>query len=428
MWNKDQETELYRQVLAYLETISDLVLIVLAPDNTIMKTNQAFQRFMQLSAEPTGRNLADFLAEKEDVHLLESCRQEGGAFRKIDLQLYQAHSSVHRISFHGVSLGSQLLLLGEKITLHESKILREFSYLSSQLNNLNRDLNKKTVELEKAYRRLQESEQSLQEQIEKAHNIHQRHLPQHFPEISGFSVAAHYLPAERLGGDFFDVIHKGNKLVAYVSDVSGHGLDAAMLSVFVRHTMNNYLFLAGDEDIMPGKMLQSLAQQYCRENYPSDYFICIFLVVVDLARLEISYTAAGFQVPLLLCSGEGNCSELFSNGPPISPVIPLELLNTGEGSFTLDKPSTILLSTDGLVEQSADFTPYDQRLKKVFYEHSHQSPREIIEAVKEDFRSFNQGTLQGEDDITFLVMQLDPNDGGEHSFFPGQGRPGTGEN
>lgn len=49
-----------------------------------------------------------------------------------------------------------------------------------------------------------------------------------------------------------------------------------------------------------------------------------------------------------------------------------------------------------------------KRLPKVFYHHAHLPPHLITQLVVEDFKEFNHGSLQGKDDITFLVMQIEP--------------------
>ncbi len=83
----------------------------------------------------------------------------------------------------------------------------------------------------------------MDKEISKAQQVHKQILPQSLPSIETISFAAYYQPAEKMGGDFYDVIHRGNKLIFYLSDVSGHGMDGAMLSLFVKHTINSYIDL-----------------------------------------------------------------------------------------------------------------------------------------------------------------------------------------
>ncbi|HHU76647.1 MAG TPA: SpoIIE family protein phosphatase, partial [Firmicutes bacterium] len=258
-----------------------------------------------------------------------------------------------------------------------------------------------TSELEGLYRK-------LDEEINKARQVHERTLPRTFPTVEGLSFAAHYQPAERLGGDFYDVARVGKKLLIYLSDVTGHGVDGAILSVFVKHTIKGYLSFAQEKDILPGKILRYLSTQFRQKNLSEEYFICVFLASLDLETMELTYTAAGFQDAPLVRLGNGGRLRLTSKGLFLSPAFSEELLNLQEKKIRLTPGTTIFFNTDGLTEQGAHGVYYGTRLPDVFYEHSHLPPQLIAEIVREDFRKFNGGSLQGSDDITFLVLQVDP--------------------
>lgn len=247
--------------------------------------------------------------------------------------------------------------------------------------------------------------QELEQEMDKARQVHQLMLPKSLPTIPGLSVVAHYQPAKKLGGDFYDMIIVDNKLVFYLSDVSGHGLDGSMLSLFVKHTIKNYLsFSRGG--IGPAPILQRLAEQFHLEEHLIEYFISIFLGVLDLESMELSYSGLGFQDRPLVQMGDGEKLYLLSRGLFISPAVPLELLNVEERRITLTPGSTLFFNTDGLTEQGAGGDYYMSRLSHVFYEHAHLTPATIAETIVEDFKEFNRGSIQGQDDITFLVLQV----------------------
>jgi len=259
-----------------------------------------------------------------------------------------------------------------------------------------------TAELEKLYQR-------LNEEMSRARQLHRRSLPRSLPSVKGLSLAAHYQPAEDLGGDLYDVLQLGRKVIIYLSDVTGHGADGALLSIFVKHTIKGYLYLSREEEISPGKIIRYLAAQVHEKNLPDEYFICLFLAVLDLDRMELTYTAAGFQDAPLVQMGDGERLKLASKGLFLSPAFPSEMLNLEEKRVRLTPGSTILFNTDGLTEQGAGGIFYGSRLPAVFYENSYLAPREIAQLICEDFRQFNGGSQQGQDDITFLVLQVDRN-------------------
>ncbi|NMB36111.1 MAG: SpoIIE family protein phosphatase [Firmicutes bacterium] len=255
-----------------------------------------------------------------------------------------------------------------------------------------------TLELEHLYYR-------LEGEMEKVREMHKKTLLPRLPEIKGYSLAAHYQPARRLGGDFYDAIKVGRKLILYLSDVSGHGPEGVLLSTFVKEAINSYINLKPDE-IHPEKIMRHLHRQYRRGNYPEDYFICIFLAVIDLLTMELSYIGAGLQAFPLVQMGGGERLQLISRGLPISNAVPAGLMNFTTKKIVLQPGTAIFFYTDGLVEQEAGGIHYGMRLPDVFFKNSHLPPEVIIQAVNEDFREFNGGHLLGDDDITSVVLRV----------------------
>ncbi len=258
-----------------------------------------------------------------------------------------------------------------------------------------------TLELEQLYHQ-------LDEEINKARQVHERTLPTALPAVEGISFAAHYQPAQKMGGDFYDVLQTGNKLIFYLSDVSGHGLDGAMLSVFVKHTISSYIYFTPAQSISPARILGYLAKCFRQENYPDELYFCIFMAVLDLDTLELSYCGAGFQDELLLRMGSGEELKLAVKGLFITTYLPIEMLKLHDQSVVITPGTTIFCNTDGLTEEGNRGSYYRDRLPDVFFHNAHLPPQLVAHAVVEDFRNFKGGSLQGKDDISFLVLQLDP--------------------
>ncbi len=245
----------------------------------------------------------------------------------------------------------------------------------------------------------------LNEEMNKAEDIHNRILPAVIPELDGISIATHYQPAQKMGGDCYNIIKSEHQLIIYLSDVMGHGLDGAMISVFVKETIDNYIMLKPDE-LEPQLIIRHLHKKFMRENYPDEQLICIFLGVLDLNTLNFSYVNAGFQTRPLLKIGQGERRRLEGNGLFISCAVPYELFTPDEYNLTLTPGATMLISTDGMPEQSNGKEWYYEYYEDIFYRNSHLPPEIIIKTLNNDFCLFNNNTLTGNDDITFLVLQV----------------------
>lgn len=265
-------------------------------------------------------------------------------------------------------------------------------------------------ELESLYRH-------LDQEMDKAREIHERTLPATLPQIEGISMSAYYQPAQKIGGDFYDVIQIGDKLVFYLSDFSGHGLDSAMLSVFVKNTINSFLALVPEEEISPDNILHHLSKLYYQESYPDDYFICIFLAVLDLQTKVLSYTGAGFHVPPLARLENETIKELISQGLPISSAVSPELLELTEDHLQISPGTTLFFTTDGLVEQSGYEDDYEIPLKNAIEDKGHLPPEMAVRAINEHFRELGcPDASNNNDDITLLVFQVNGHAGKSYSL------------
>ena len=150
-----------------------------------------------------------------------------------------------------------------------------------------------------------------------------------------------------------------------------------------------------------------LAGQFYKENYPEDYFLSIFLGVLNLETNICCFSGAGFQTPPIAVLPGGECIQLISKGMPISSVLPHEVMNYQTVSQELPFGTTVLFMTDGLAEQVQKSVEYSHRLKRIFLANCHFNPEQIVNIINNDFEKFN-GSLQGDDDITFLIMQSLP--------------------
>ncbi|MCK8824642.1 SpoIIE family protein phosphatase [Fuchsiella alkaliacetigena] len=266
------------------------------------------------------------------------------------------------------------------------------------------------MEMEKTNSQLEQTTAKLNKKIEQARQLHEQFLPASFPNIEGLSFAAYYHPAEQLGGDFYDVIKVENKLILYIVDITGHGLDGAMLNIFVRESINNFLLNNEQElkDISPARIIEFIFTRYCEENFPDDYFICILLGVLDLETWEFVFGNAGLQLPPLLADEQHGLQPIACEGLPISGVIDKELFtyqSLEEQSILFNEGATLLLSTDGLIEEEINGEMYgEERLKEIFLDSYDLAPNKIIEAINDDFEELT-GSLQAQDDITIVLIQ-----------------------
>lgn len=257
----------------------------------------------------------------------------------------------------------------------------------------------------------------LDVEIRNAIKIHKRSLPVSLPETENISFASLYLPAEELGGDLFDAFQVDNGLlndyfeqyVCFIADVSGHGLDSAMLAIFVKDTIRSYFRLKhiAGQVLSPKEIMNFFVSQYIKEGYPEEYLVCIFLVVFDFKTKELTYCNAGIHTCPILVKDKDSVIELNNVGLPISTALSANLLVYEDYSLNLSPAMTLFIMTDGLSEQRSVNEFYEDRLKKLLLEIYFQKPDEIVQRIHNDFINFsNYDKIK--DDVTLVVVKLLP--------------------
>ncbi len=264
------------------------------------------------------------------------------------------------------------------------------------------------MELEHKNQEINNLYKQLSKEISKAEKVHERLLPSNIESIQDISITSYYQPAENIGGDFYNVIRKGDKLVFFISDVTGHGLEGAIVSAFIKESIDSYLDLNPNNKIKPDDIVRHVCRQFRSENYPDDYFISIFLGVLDLQTYDLEYIGMGFQESLLVSFENGDKLELNVKGLPITKAIPEHNLTFNVKKIELDPKTTLMINSDGLTEQANEEGEiFKEKLQEIFFANSH-FPVEVLKSIiNEEFRSFNNGDLQGFDDITYLLIKLD---------------------
>ncbi|HVS03879.1 MAG TPA: SpoIIE family protein phosphatase [Thermoanaerobaculia bacterium] len=155
----------------------------------------------------------------------------------------------------------------------------------------------------------------LREQLSKARDIQVRLLPARPPAIPGYDIGGVSFPTFAVGGDYFDFIPRGRELVVALGDVSGKGLDAALLMSSLHAAVRAQ---AGSAEAAPGAMIDRVNAYLC-QAFPFNKFATLFCGILDPARHTFAFANAG-HTPALLVRPGGEVVELPATGPPAGMV------------------------------------------------------------------------------------------------------------
>jgi len=366
------------------ETIADLVddhILICDQDGEIVFSNRAMQSYLEYNdLELKQKNILDIV---ESTHT-----------KKIQSFIKSASEKTSKIE--------QILFIGKHntIKLHIKIFLKDnFIYIYG---------NEKYVEYERIKKK-------LDVEIANAIKIHKRSLPESLPVTEDISFTSLYIPAQELGGDLFDAFRVDNGLlndffeqyVCFAADVSGHGLDSAMLAIYVKDTIRSFFRLkhTPGQLLSPKEIMDFFVEQYMKEGYPDEYLVCLFISVFDLKTNELTYCNAGFHKCPLLVRDSENVMELDNAGVPITTAMDEDWLKYEEYSLKLSPGMTLYIMSDGLPEQRYNDEFYEDRLRELLTKVYSMKPDDIVQKVQEDFTDFLKHEKIN-DDITLVVVKL----------------------
>ncbi|HKI18041.1 MAG TPA: SpoIIE family protein phosphatase [Isosphaeraceae bacterium] len=210
-------------------------------------------------------------------------------------------------------------------------------------------------------------------------------------------LAVRYTPANQLGGDVYDFYRlENNRLGILVADVSGHGVNSAMLSGMVK-ALAAPLSLAVLE---PGELLAGLdvaTEQY----FPEGYFCTGFYLIADEETGLVRYAGVGHPPGIII--GPKGPRTLQSN-PGMLGIGMVD--GTAGDTERLEPGESLVIYTDGLTDamDPCDVLFGEERLKTVLQSHYGADPSEILNRVDE---ALDRHTAPGRpsDDINIIVLQ-----------------------
>ncbi|MER6372847.1 SpoIIE family protein phosphatase [Streptomyces mirabilis] len=211
-------------------------------------------------------------------------------------------------------------------------------------------------------------------------------LPHALPEQSAIDVAHRYLPAEAglggVGGDWFDVIPlPGARVAIVVGDVVGHGLHAAATMGQLRTAVHNFSTL----DLPPDELLCHLDELVTRIDQDRDGdgeaptltgATCLYAIYDPISRL-CTMARAGHLEPIIV-RPDGHADL---PGVPAGPPLGLGGLPYEKKEILLPEGSSIVLYTDGLIEDRQRDIDQGIELLRRAVAHPGQTPDQVCRAA-----------------------------------------------
>ncbi|MBI1861277.1 MAG: SpoIIE family protein phosphatase [Deltaproteobacteria bacterium] len=182
----------------------------------------------------------------------------------------------------------------------------------------------------------------LENNLQLAENVQRSLLPKYTPDIPGISLSVKYLPAQGIGGDYYDIFEFGDRkrFGFLLADSKSHGLAAALLSVLLKVRLEEMKERFPDSRSFVDFLAHELAQGTRREPATLN----LLYGILDRTNLHFEFTAAGPIAPTLVRNGTPEVMSAPHN-PPLGEVTNYRYQQT---HVTLKPGDLLLLHTDGL--------------------------------------------------------------------------------
>jgi len=239
-------------------------------------------------------------------------------------------------------------------------------------------------------------EERVRGSFAEAAEIQQSLLLEEAPDFPGYLIACRSVPAEEVGGDFYDFVPFESEMLAVsVGDASGHGLPAALL---VRDVVTG-LRMGIEKAMKIVPVFEKLNQVIHRSNL-SSRFISVFYGELE-ANGNLIYVNAGHQAPLLFL--HDRVVALTTGGTVIGP---LPEVRFKRGYTHVDRGATLVLMTDGIVERRNPAGEFfgEEQLKALVQQNLSLEPESLLESLFAAVVAWGAGG-PWEDDATLVVIR-----------------------
>jgi serine phosphatase RsbU (regulator of sigma subunit) len=227
-------------------------------------------------------------------------------------------------------------------------------------------------------------------------------LPAELPVVPGLQIAAAYQPlgaGDEVGGDFYDVFPTDAGWTAAIGDVCGKGVEAAVVTGTVRHTLRALELAHGE----PAAVLRRL-NQAVRRHAPDSRFCSVALAHLTALRegFRVDLACAGHPPALVLRAG-GELEELGACGSLLGIDDEMHLVAT---TSELRSGDALVLYTDGIVEarRAGELFGYE-RLRAAVSAAAGRPAHDVTGGIEAAVRAFSPGPAA--DDRALLVLRVD---------------------
>jgi sigma-B regulation protein RsbU (phosphoserine phosphatase) len=288
---------------------------------------------------------------------------------------------------------------GESVDL---KSRDEIGSLGDSFNFMSKEIQRYMLEMKEKAR--------LETEVKTAKYVQATYFPNEKVDFKHSEISSFYTPAAECGGDWWGYIEHEDKLVVVITDATGHGVPAALLTATAHCCLENVKQIAKtDSSILssPSSILEFMNKSIqCLEG---KLLMTGFCCVIDFKENFLLYSNASHNPPFLYDGKKNVTKESFTpllgaNGPRLGHK---ESGDYEDLSIPFNNGQRLILFTDGIIESTSPEEKEfgNRRFLKSIMSHSLKSNFQFKKSVINDAWEFYDNTPIN-DDVTFVSVEF----------------------
>ena len=230
-------------------------------------------------------------------------------------------------------------------------------------------------------------------------------LPSQPPRVKGLDVAGRNVQCDEVGGDYFDYLFDADSdeslLSVVVGDITGHGVDSALLMSSARA----FLRMRASQPGTMTDIITAMNHHMTEDVYDTGRFMTLFYLTIDSSKKCIEWIRAGHDPALIYDPDLDTFEDL--KGPGLALGVDQDYIFQAQVKKRLRAGQVIVVGTDGLWEGCNKYGEFfgKERLKDIIRKNSKNGAENILDNVLHAHTDFTKG-MKTEDDITLVVIKI----------------------
>lgn len=247
-------------------------------------------------------------------------------------------------------------------------------------------------------KRAEEARIRTQEEARMAREIQLNLLPKSNPEIRGYDIDGLSIPAENVGGDYYDFIQlEKHQLAIGLGDVSGKGMAASLVMSNLQATIRGQTSFG----LNVNECLER-ANKLLFHSTDSKTFVSLFYGILDTQKNTLSYANAGHNIPYLFSKNK-KAVLLKTHGLALGMK---EDVHYKRDEISLKPGDQLLIYSDGITEAMNEKMEEfgEKRLIEIFQKFTDDSPGKLVKKIITALKNHVGKAIQN-DDRTIIILK-----------------------